>query len=245
MGIGMLQSLGARFLDANGEELKAKEYLTGGDMEFIHTISLRKLDQRLSECTIRVACDVNNPLCGEKGATYVFGPQKGLFDAEKPMMDKWMERLAGLAAKELGTEADPDFPGCGSAGGLGFAFKYFLGSELEPGIKIIIEETGLKAKIRDCDVVVTGEGRLDSQTKMGKTPVGIAHIAKTFAKPVIVVAGAVTPEIDGEALPDVDAYFPILRRPMDLATAMDPGITKANITNTTEQIYRLYKRASK
>lgn len=244
MGIGMLQALGVRFLDENGEEA-GRNYLMGGDMEFIRSITDRKLDPRISECSFRVACDVNNPLCGENGATYIFGPQKGLFEAEKPMMDMWMQKLSEVARKDVNPSADPNAPGSGAAGGLGYAFKNFLGAELEPGIKIIIDETGLKSKIKDCDLIITGEGRLDSQTKMGKTPVGIAHIAKTFAKPVVVIAGAVAPELDGEPITDVDAYFPILRRPMDLSTAMDPGITKANITNTCEQIFRIYKRASK
>ena len=241
MGIGMLQTLGVRFLDENGEELRSREYLMGGDMEFIKSISMRKLDPRVEESTFRVACDVNNPLCGENGATYVFGPQKGLFEAEKPMMDSWMDNLSRIAAKDIGIEVNPEYPGCGAAGGLGFAFKYFLGAELEPGIKIIIEETGLKSKIKDADVIMTGEGRLDSQSMMGKTPVGIAHIAKAFAKPVIVIAGSIAPEVDGEVLPDIDAYFSILRRPMELKTAMDPAIAKANIANTCEQIFRVLR----
>lgn len=240
IGIGMLSALGVRFLDENGQEIKGDdEILTGGDLEFIKNIDVSELDPRVKECTFRIACDVNNPLYGDEGASRIFGPQKGLFDSEIEVMDEWMKTYSITASKTLGVELDPQFPGCGAAGGLGFAFKYFLGGELEAGTKIIIEETNLKKYISEADVIVTGEGRLDEQTARGKAPLGIAHIAKVFGKPVIAFIGSVSAGFDGDDLPDVDAYFPIIRRPSTLDEAMNPTTARINIESTSEQVFKL------
>jgi len=244
-GIGMLQALGAKFYDSSRILTGDNGYLTGGDLEFISRMSPDSFNPILSECTFRIACDVDNPLFGPRGASRIFGPQKGLFDSEIDAADKWMRNFAKLSKESLHRDVDPDAPGCGAAGGLGFAFKYFLGGELEPGNKIVIDETNLKNYISDADIVVTGEGMLDAQTAMGKAPIGIAHIAKVFNKPVIALVGSVAASFDGDALPDVDAYFPIMRRPVSLEQAMDPATARVNIAATAEQIFRLLQIQSK
>ncbi len=244
-GIGMLQALGAKFYDSHRLLTGDNGYLTGGDLEFICRMSPDSFNPILSECTFRIACDVDNPLFGPRGASRIFGPQKGLFDSEIDAADKWMRNFAKLSKESLHRDVDPDVPGCGAAGGLGFAFKYFLGGELEPGNKIVIDETNLKNYISDADIVVTGEGMLDAQTAMGKAPIGIAHIAKVFNKPVIALVGSVAASFDGDTLPDVDAYFPIMRRPVSLEQAMDPATARVNIAATTEQIFRLLQIQTK
>lgn len=245
-GIGMLQALGANFYDEKGRLLTGDNgYLTGGDLEFISSVTPENFDSRIQECTFRIACDVKNPLCGPNGASYIFGPQKGLFDSEIAIADKWMENFARISKEALHNDVDPDNEGCGAAGGLGFSFKYYLGGELESGNRIVIEETNLKKYIENADLVVTGEGLLDNQTKMGKAPMGIAHIAKVFSKPVIALVGAVSASFDGDTLPDVDAYFPVLRRAISEIDAMDPATAKINIAATSEQVFRLVKKFMK
>jgi glycerate kinase len=239
-GIGMLQALGAYFYDSSGKLLTGDNgYLTGGDLEFVDKVNPEFINPLISECTFRIACDVNNPLYGPRGASRVFGPQKGLFDSEIIAADKWMENFASVARTALHRDVDPNAPGCGAAGGLGFTFKYFLGGELESGNKIVIDETNLKKYISEADIVVTGEGMLDAQTAMGKAPVGIAHIAKVFNKPVIALVGSVSASFDGDKLPDVDAYFPIMRRPITLEQSMEPSTARINIAATAEQIFCL------
>ena len=241
-GIGMLQALGATFYDEKGKILEGDNgYLTGGDLELITRISPEHFNPALRNCKFRIACDVNNPLCGENGASKIFGPQKGLFDSEIEHMDKWMLNFAKIASDALAHKIDPDYPGCGAAGGLGFAFKYFLGGELESGTKIVIEETNLKKYISEADLIVTGEGKLDEQTMLGKAPIGIAHIAKVFNKPVIALVGSVSAGFDGDRLPDVDAYFPVIRRACTLAEATDSATARINISATSEQIFNLLR----
>lgn len=239
-GIGMLQALGVTFFDEQGSIIEGDlGYLTGGDLEFISKISTESINPLIADCTFRIACDVENPLYGPTGCSHIFGPQKGLFDSEIETMDNWIKQFSEITVEALHMNANPEAPGCGAAGGLGFTFKYFLNGTLEPGTRIIIEETNLKKYISEADIVVTGEGLLDDQTAMGKAPVGIAHIAKVFNKPVIALVGAVSAGLDGDTLPDLDAYFPITRRPAKLEEVMQPATAKSNIASTTQQIFRL------
>ena len=159
-------------------------------MEKLASISCKNLLPELKECSFRIACDVDNPLYGEKGCSYIFGPQKGATPEMVELMDGWMEHYAKITEEyfadsktQLGKfNYDPNYPGCGAAGGLGFAFRTFLHGKLEPGISIVLEEIGIENQIKNADIVITGEGRLDGQTVMGKAPIGIARLAKKYGK---------------------------------------------------------------
>jgi len=235
-GLGMLQALGYGMLDADGV---AVPYGAVG-LKTLYRIDDSKVIPELKECTFRIACDVTNPLCGEKGCSAVFGPQKGASPADIAMMDKWMEDYARLS-KEKYSHADANAPGAGAAGGLGFAFLTFTNAVLESGIEIVLTETKLADRIAQADLVVTGEGRLDGQTVMGKAPVGVAKIAKKYNKPVIAFAGSVTPEAKLCNENGIDAFFPILRQVVTLSEAMEPETARQNMIDTVEQAMRLIK----
>ena len=194
----------------------------------------------LEECQFRVACDVTNVLCGEQGCSAVYGPQKGATPSMIVQMDEWLERYASLAQKSF-PKADPMQPGTGAAGGLGFAFLTFTNAVLESGIKIVLEETGLEDYIKAADLVITGEGRLDGQTAMGKAPVGVAELAKKHGKPVIAFAGSVTRDAIACNGKGIDAFFPILRGVCTLDEAMKPLNARENMADTAEQVFRLLK----
>lgn len=173
----MLQALGYHFLDENGGEVP---YGAEG-LKCLRSISAADRLPELGDCEFHVACDVSNPLCGTQGCSMVFGPQKGAGPSMTETMDNWMHGYAALA-RSIVPEADADFPGAGAAGGLGFAFMTFLHASLESGIKIVMDALSIEDAIRQADYVVTGEGRLDGQTAMGKAPVGIAAIAAKYGK---------------------------------------------------------------
>ena len=233
-GIGMLKALGVRFLDENGEDAGEG----GQALARVEQIDVSGLNPLLKECQIQVACDVNNPLCGENGSTYVYGPQKGVTEDKKKKLDEDMAHFARITSKTLGNDY-LDTPGAGAAGGLGFAFLSYIGAALTPGIELILNAVGLEQELSDADVVVTGEGCLDFQTAMGKAPVGVARLAKKYHAKVIAFAGSVTKEASACNKEGIDAFFPILRSVCTLAEAMDPVNAKANITATTEQVFRL------
>lgn len=192
-GIGMLTALGFEFRDNRGRETG----VYGKDLNHIASIRTSGKHPALAECTFRVACDVNNPLCGPHGAAAVFGPQKGASPAEVCRLDKGLANLADVASKmtsrDAGTRDNRDVPGAGAAGGLGYAFVQFLNGKLEPGAAMIIDAIGLEEAIRDADLVITGEGRMDEQTAMGKAPMGVARLAKKHGKKVIAFCGCVDP----------------------------------------------------
>ena len=233
-GIGMLKALGVHFLDENGEDVGEG----GQALAKVTQIDISGLNPLLKECQIQVACDVNNPLCGENGSTYVYGPQKGVTEDMKKQLDNDMAHFASVTSKTLGNDYR-DTPGAGAAGGLGFAFLSYIGAALTPGIELILNAVGLAQELSDADVVITGEGRLDFQTAMGKAPVGVARLAKKYHAKVIAFAGSVTKEASACNKEGIDAFFPILRSVCTLAEAMDPVNAKANITATTEQVFRL------
>ena len=233
-GIGMLKALGVHFLDENGEDVGEG----GQALAKVTQIDVSGLNPLLKECQIQVACDVNNPLCGENGSTYVYGPQKGVTEDMKKQLDNDMAHFASVTSETLGNDYR-DTPGAGAAGGLGFAFLSYIGAALTPGIELILNAVGLAQELSDADVVVTGEGRLDFQTAMGKAPVGVARLAKKYHAKVIAFAGSVTKEAGACNAKGIDAFFPILRSVCTLAEAMDPVNAKANITATTEQVFRL------
>ena len=181
---------------------------------------------------------MNNPLCGENGASLIFGPQKGA-DGNMPIqMDSWLRQFSGIV-KQYCPDADPDQPGAGAAGGMGFAFSTFLNGSLEPGIDIVMKETGLEEHIKDADIVVTGEGRIDRQTAMGKAPIGVAGIAKKYGKPVIAFAGCIGEGAEECNSCGMDAFFPIVRGPISVEQAMDPDTARKNLCDTAEQVFRI------
>ena len=233
-GIGMLQALGYGMLDKDGKQVP----FGAKGLKEIETITDDFVIPELKECTFRVACDVTNTLCGELGCSAVFGPQKGADPTMIIQMDKWLAYYAKLTAEKY-EKANAKQAGTGAAGGLGFAFLAYTNAVLESGIKIILEETKLEEYVKDADIVVTGEGRLDGQTVFGKAPIGVAKIAKKFDKPVIAFSGAVTEDAVACNEHGIDAFFPILRRIQTLQEAMEPSNARDNMAATVEQVFRL------
>ena len=233
-GIGMLKALGVRFLDENGEDAGEG----GQALAKIARIDVSGMNPLLKECHIQVACDVNNPLCGENGSTYVYGPQKGVTEDMKKTLDEAMAHFARVTSETLENDY-MNTPGAGAAGGLGYAFLAYTGAALTPGIELILDAVGLEEELSGADVVVTGEGRLDFQTAMGKAPVGVAKLAKKYNATVIAFAGSVTKEATACNKEGIDAFFPILRGVCTLAEAMDPVAARNNMTATVEQVFRL------
>ena len=235
-GTGMLAALGFEFLDENGEKIE----LSGKGLERLRKIETKNRLKELDECTFTVACDVTNPLCGKNGCTEIYGRQKGLTEENVIKMDGWLKNYGELT-KAVCEKADPEAAGAGAAGGLGFGFMAYLNGKLLSGIDIVLEKTGLEEKIKKCDIVVTGEGRLDGQSVMGKAPVGVARMAKKYEKPVIAFAGCVTD--DAYKLNDhgIDAFFPILKAPCTLESAMDVDNAFKNLSDTAYQAFNLIK----
>ena len=233
-GIGMLQALGYEFLDKEGKQVG----FGASGVRDIVSIRDENVIKELSECYFRVACDVNNPLCGDLGCSAIYGPQKGATKEMVADMDGWLKSYSKIV-KEKYPDADCEYPGTGAAGGLGYAFFNFTNSKLESGIKIVLDETRLEEYVKDADIVVTGEGRLDHQTVMGKAPVGVANIAKKYNKKVIAFSGSVTEDAGVCNEHGIDAFFPILRRIVTLEEAMQTDTAKQNLTDTAEQVFRL------
>ena len=233
-GTGMLSALGFAFLDEIGNPIAPG----AKGLERLRRIDTKTALPELSECRFRIACDVNNPLCFDTGCSAVFGPQKGATAEMAADMDRWLHNYARLAA-EVSPKADPNHPGAGAAGGLGFAFYTFTNAVLEPGADIILEQTGLEQNIRKADIVITGEGRLDGQTVMGKGPMAVATLAKKYDKPVIALCGCIgrNAEICNER--GIDAYFPVLQSVTTLQEALQPATARRNLTATATQIMRL------
>lgn len=233
-GVGMLQALGFELLDRSGNQVA----LGAKGLKDLVEIKTEHAVKALKECSFRVACDVTNPLCGEKGCSAIYGPQKGATQAMIQEMDAWLGNYADLT-KQVIPAADPNRPGTGAAGGLGFALLTYLDASLQSGIDLVIRETELETHVRDADVVVTGEGRLDGQSYMGKAPIGVARLAKQYQKPVIAFSGCVTDEAVVCNEHGIDAFFPILRAPCTLREAMDCDHAYKNLKDTAEQVFRL------
>ena len=192
----------------------------------------------LKECYFKVACDVSNTLCGDQGCSAIFGPQKGATPSMIMQMDKWLADYAGLTQKKY-PKANMNQAGTGAAGGLGFAFLSYMNASLESGIKIILDETKLESYVREADMVITGEGRLDGQTVMGKAPIGVANIAKKYGKTVIAFSGCVTEDAVVCNEHGIDAFFPILRTVTTLNDAMDSENARKNMVSAVEQVFRM------
>ncbi len=233
-GAGMAHALGVRFLDENGDGVA----LGGGQLGQIKSIDISQIDPRLSKTKIMIACDVNNPLTGENGASHVFAPQKGATPEMVKTLDLNLHYFAKLVREQLKIDFEND-TGAGAAGGLGFGLMSFTGAEMSSGVDIVIEETHLAEYVAQADYVFTGEGGIDFQTKFGKTPYGVAKVAKQFDKPVIVCAGYIGEGIE-ELYPEgFTAIFGILDQTCALESALKNG--QQNLQRTCENIARLLK----
>ena len=230
-GTGMLSALGYKFLDKSGTEIP----LGAEGLEKLNSISSAEVMPELKNCSFRVACDVTNPLCGEFGCSAVFAPQKGATNEDITKMDLWLENYGDIT-KKLFPESDSRYPGTGAAGGLGFAFHSFLNSELKSGVSIILQENEFEKHILNADVVITGEGRLDAQTAMGKAPVGVAKIAKKYNKKVIAFAGSVSDGAEVLREQGIDEFYAITPPEMPLEIAMKKDIAYKNLYNTVQKV---------
>lgn len=230
-GAGLLQALGVRLLDKNGNDLAHG----GAALANLTTIDISTMDPALKNVAITAACDVTNPLTGPTGASAVFGPQKGASKDDVATLDAALAHFAQVIDSQLGVAVN-DVPGAGAAGGIGAALKGFLNAEFRPGIAIVIEQSGLDAAAQWADVVFTGEGSIDFQTKFGKTPAGVAETAKRHGKPVIAVAGHIGTGIDELHEVGIDAVFGIAPGAASLSELLADAA--ANVNRTTEQIVR-------
>ena len=233
-GIGMLKALGYSFLDEQGLDVGEGAQALGK----VASIDAKNRHPLLDDCQFRIACDVTNPLCGENGATYIYGPQKGVTEAQKESLDQDMAHFADVTETTLNC-AYKNYPGAGAAGGLGFAFLSYLHASLSPGVELILDAINLSDALNDADIVVTGEGQLDRQTAMGKAPVGVAKLAKAHGAKVLAFSGSVTKEAVACNQVGIDAFFPILRRIVTLEEAMEPSTARSNMTASVEQVFRL------
>ena len=232
-GMGFARSLGIRFLDAQGKDLPPG----GAALAQLASLDLSGLDPRLASTEIRVACDVDNPLCGPRGASAVFGPQKGATPDMVAQLDAALAHYATIAAKATGRDKVAETAGAGAAGGLGAALLYFTNAKLAPGVSLVLEATKFDERVKNADLVFTGEGRTDFQTAFGKAPVGVAGAAKKYGVPVICLSGGL-----GEGATDVyphgiDALSGIAPAPMKLEDCLKNGATL--LEDAAERVCRL------
>ncbi|RAU38313.1 glycerate kinase [Enterobacter sp. RIT418] len=233
-GAGMVQALGATLLNEQGQPLG----YGGGELATLKQIDLSGLDPRLAECRIEVACDVTNPLTGPEGATAVFGPQKGATAEMVAALDNALGHYAKIIARDLDIDV-LSLAGGGAAGGMGAALYAFCGATLRQGIEIVTDALRLDEQVADADIVITGEGRIDSQTIHGKVPVGVAKVAKRYSKPVIGIAGSLTADVGVVHDHGIDAVFSVLYSICSLEDAL--GNAQANLRMTARNIAAVLK----
>ncbi|WP_291259854.1 glycerate kinase [Fusobacterium sp.] len=237
-GAGMIQALGGKLLDSCGKEIG----FGGGQLSNLSKIDLSNLDKRLEKTKIIVACDVQNPLTGVSGASHIFGKQKGANEEQRELLDKNLKHYAEIIRRDVGKDVE-NIPGAGAAGGLGAGLMAFLSAELKKGIEIVIEYSKLEEKMQGADLVITGEGSIDAQTRFGKTPYGVAMTAKKYGIPVIALAGNVGKDIDVLYEYGFTAIFSILPRVESLEKAISNG--KENLQYMSESIARMVKYYTK
>lgn len=233
-GAGMLQALGALLLDAQHQPIGAG----GGCLQDLAAIDLSGLDKRLADVEIVVACDVDNPLCGEKGASAVFGPQKGATAEMVQALDSGLQHFADIAARDLGLDIQSP-AGAGAAGGMGGGVLLLPDARLQAGVQIVMEAVKLAEKVQDADLVITGEGRMDAQSVHGKTPIGVAHTAKAFGKPVIAIVGCLREDYEVVYAQGIDAVFPIIRQLGSLEEILQHG--RDNLVSAAQNVARIYQ----
>jgi glycerate 2-kinase len=232
-GIGMLSALGVIFLDDAGKELVAN----GAALSLIKTIRTELIDPRLAECEVLVACDVDNPLCGIRGASHVFGPQKGATHEDIQFLDNSLKHYAACIKQQCNIEV-LEQPGAGAAGGMGAALMAFTNATLKPGIELVLEAVNLKQFMQGADLVITGEGRIDEQTLYGKTPMGVATVAKQFNIPVIGIAGSLGKNHQAVYQCGIDAVFAAVPSAMTLQQAFTDA--HDNVANVAENIAKIF-----
>lgn len=233
-GVGMARALGVRFTDANGDDLPAG----GAALAKLQCIDLSKIDPRLAETEIVVACDVDNPLCGPRGASAVFGPQKGATPAMVGELDAALARLADVARLATGRDIATT-AGSGAGGGLGAGLLWFTSARLRPGVEIVLDAVGFADLVQNAAFVITGEGHTDFQTAFGKAPVGVAKVAKNFGVPVFCLSGGLGQGANDVLNHGIDAVLSICDRPMPLADCMRDG--EALIENATARLCRIIR----
>jgi glycerate kinase len=214
-GAGMLQALGVRLLDDAGNDIGPG----GAALAQLARIDASGLDARVREADFRIACDVDNPLTGPRGASAVFGPQKGATPAMVAQLDAALAHYADIVKRDLGRDV-AQMPGAGAGGGIAAAMVVFLDGQLRPGIEIVTEAVGLDAAVRDADLVVTGEGRIDGQTVNGKTPMGVARVARRHGKPVVAIGGSLAPDADAVHAQGIEVVVAAVARPCSVADAL-------------------------
>ena len=210
-GAGMVQALGVKLLDKNGEEIG----FGGGELKKVFRIDTEYLDNHLSETEVLIASDVNNPLCGPKGAARIYGPQKGATPEIIEKLDKSLAHFAEIIKRDLNKDIK-DIPGAGAAGGLGAGLIAFLDAELKQGIEIVIEIVKLEQAIKEADLVITGEGKIDKQTIYGKAPIGVAKIAKKYNIPVIAIAAIIGDDADIVHQHGIDNLIKVSEPPINI-----------------------------
>ncbi|HHF0494864.1 TPA: glycerate kinase [Haemophilus influenzae] len=231
-GVGMLQALGMQCLDSQDKPIG----FGGAELANIVKIDVQQLDPRLQQVHIEVACDVNNPLCGECGASAIFGPQKGGTPEMVKQLDAALSHFAEIAERDCGKQIR-DQAGAGAAGGMGGGLLLLPSVQLKAGIQIVLDRLHLIDYVKDADVVITGEGRIDAQSIMGKTPIGVARTAKQFNKPVIAIAGCLREDYDVVFDHGIDAVFPIIHQLGDLSDILKQG--EQNLISTAQNVARV------
>ncbi|MHC5227653.1 glycerate kinase family protein [Enterococcus sp. LJL99] len=236
-GVGMLQALGYQFKNEKGEVIKQNLC----ELNHISDVDDSNVLPQLKECKFTIASDVINPLCGSQGATAIFGPQKGVKAVEVEKIDHLLEQFAKISTKYLGNDLSNQ-AGAGAAGGLGFAFLAYLTSETKPGFELLANEKKLAEKIATADLLITGEGRLDAQSVMGKVPSALAKITKKYEKTLIAIAGSVSDDVGQCNDHGIDAFFPIIRQIASEEKTLNKATTTESIRQTAEQLFRFYKK---
>jgi len=235
-GQGMAKALGVSFLDKQGNDIG----YGGGSLDKLYSIDVSGMDERINNCEVILACDVENPLCGPTGATYIFGPQKGAKDGVLEILDKNLEHYADVIKSTLDVDIK-DYPGAGAAGGLGGGALAFLNAKMRKGVEIVIDMVELDGYVKDADLVITGEGMMDFQTQFGKTPFGVAKTAKKYDVPVIALVGKIGKGADALYDLGIDSIFSIVDGPMSLEDAMANG--GKLLEDAAERVMRLYRIA--
>lgn len=236
VGVGMLTALGFGFFDKNGNQVRRGAQ----GLKDVETVSDKNADKRLKDCNFTIACDVKNVLVGRFGCSEVFSRQKGATEKMVKNMDVYVDRFASVV-KNYNPLSDKNAEGMGAAGGLGFAFTWFLGGKITPGIQLIMDKIGLEEKVKQADLIVTGEGKLDGQSAMGKAPVGVSALAKKYGKKVVAFAGCIGEGAEVLNSLGIDAYFSIVNEPCTLEYAMNERNAFENLKNTAAQVLRLWQ----